>query len=55
MKAFMGEMERRQVKYRTKNAMQHKKEKGQVVGHVGYGYTRQGDTLVPVEEEQAVG
>src|SRR5271157_4340538 len=54
MKAFLGEMERRQVKYRTKKAMQHKKAHGQIVGSVPYGYERQGNDLVPVLSEQAV-
>lgn len=54
MKAFLGEMERRQVKYRTKSAMQHKKARGQVVGTVPYGFQRQGNALVPVLSEQAV-
>ena len=54
MKAFLGEMERRQVKYRTKRAMEHLKEKGQVVGQVPYGSKRDGDDLVEVPEEQVV-
>lgn len=54
MKAFLGEMERRQVKYRTKRAMQHKKEHGQVVGTVPYGYERQDKDLVPNPTEQIV-
>jgi DNA invertase Pin-like site-specific DNA recombinase len=32
MKAFLGEMERRQVKYRTKRAMEYKKSQGAIVG-----------------------
>ncbi|AFM24989.1 recombinase family protein [Desulfomonile tiedjei] len=39
MKSFLGEMERRQIKYRTKKAMQHKKQNGHVTGAVCYGYT----------------
>jgi site-specific DNA recombinase len=54
MRAFLGEMERRQVKYRTKRAMEHKKAAGQVVGSVPYGYRRDGDNLIEVPEEQAV-
>jgi site-specific DNA recombinase len=54
MKAFLGEMERRQVKYRTKKAMEHKKAQGRVVGAVPYGYQRQGDDLIPDLQEQAV-
>ena len=45
MRAFMGEMERRQVKHRTKKAMQYKKHQGQVVGSIPYGYRRAGDML----------
>jgi len=54
MRAFMGEMERRQVKHRTRRALQHKKRQGQVVGSIPFGYSRQGDQLVPVAREQAV-
>ena len=32
MKSFLGEMERRQVKYRTKKAMEYKKQQGSIVG-----------------------
>jgi len=54
MKAFLGEMERRQIKYRTKKAMEHKKAHGQVVGSVPYGYRREGDALIPDLAEQGV-
>ena len=54
MKAFMSEMERRQVKYRTKRAMEHLKNNGKVAGEIPYGYKRVNDELVRVEEEQAV-
>jgi len=54
MKAFLGEMERRQVKYRTRRAMQHKKQNGEVVGAVPYGWTRTGDALALDPDEQAV-
>jgi site-specific DNA recombinase len=47
MRAFMGEMERRQVKHRTRKAMQFKKSQGQVVGSIPYGYKRAGDRLEP--------
>lgn len=52
MKAFLGEMERRQVKYRTKKAMEFKKAQGSVVGSVPYGYRRLQDRLEPDEAEQ---
>jgi site-specific DNA recombinase len=41
MKAFLAEMERRQVKYRTRKAMAHKKSKGHVTGSICYGYIEQ--------------
>lgn len=53
MKAFLGEMERRQVKYRTKKAMEFKKALGVVVGSVPYGYRRAQDRLEPDEREQS--
>lgn len=52
MRAFLGEMERRQVKYRTKRAMEYKKRKGEVVGSIPYGFKRDGDSLIPNENEQ---
>lgn len=54
MRAFLGEMERRQVKYRTKKAMEYKKGKGEVVGQIPYGYRREGDKLISLEDEQQV-
>ncbi len=53
MRAFMGEMERRQVKHRTKKAMEFKKSNGQVVGSIPYGYRREGKDLMPDLNEQA--
>jgi len=54
MRAFMGEMERRQVKYRTRKALQFKRANGQVAGHTPYGYTRAGKDLIPDVGEQRV-
>lgn len=54
MKAFLGEMERRQVKYRTRKAMEHKKRNNEVVGAVPYGFQRHGKDLIPEMNEQAV-
>lgn len=54
MKAFLGEMERRTIKYRTRKALEHKKLNGQVTGQVPYGFARIGKDLVPIEEEQWV-
>jgi len=52
MRAFLGEMERRQVKYRTKKAMEYKKGKGEVVGQVPYGYKREENSLISDKKEQ---
>jgi len=54
MKAFLGEMERRQVKYRTKKVMEFKKAQGSIVGSVPYGYRRLQNQLEPEEGEQKV-
>lgn len=54
MRAFMGEMERRTVKHRTRRAMQHKKGNGEVVGSIPFGFIREGDSLIPVVHEQAI-
>ena len=54
MKAFLGEMERRQIKYRTKKALEYKKGNGEVVGAIPYGYSREGKDLVPDLNEQAI-
>lgn len=54
MKSFLGEMERRQIRYRTKRAMQHKKSQGAVVGAVPFGYRREGDALVIDAGEQVI-
>lgn len=52
MKAFLSEMERRQVSYRTKKTLEHKKNIGEVVGTVPYGYRKRGNKLLPVKKEQ---
>lgn len=54
MKSFLGEMERRQVKYRTRKAMQFKKSQGNVVGSIPFGYRRDDDMLVLNPEEQRI-
>ena len=54
MRAFLGEMERRQIKDRTEKAMQHKKQNGEVVGGIPYGWKREGDKLVEDPAEQKV-
>jgi site-specific DNA recombinase len=54
MKCLLAEHERRQVGYRTRKAMQHKKGNGKVFNHTPYGYQRQGETLIPDRNEQGV-
>ncbi len=54
MKAFLGEMERRQVKYRTKKALEYKKSQGYVTGKVPFGYSRKDKELVENPKEQEV-
>ncbi len=56
MKAVFGEFERRQVKDRTRKALQHKKSQGDVVGSIPYGYrrVRGSKKLVEKPEEQEV-
>lgn len=54
MKAFLGEMERRQVKYRTKKAMEFKKQQGAIIGPIPYGYKKNGTGLILNEEEQEI-
>ena len=54
IRSFSGEIERRQVKYRTKKALEYKKRRGEVVGSVPYGYRREGKALIPDLQEQAI-
>jgi site-specific DNA recombinase len=54
MKCLLGEHERRQIRYRTKRALEHKRGKGEVVGSIPYGYRREGDSLVREEDEQRI-
>jgi DNA invertase Pin-like site-specific DNA recombinase len=54
MKAFFGELERRQVQQRTRRAMAHKKAKGEVVGSVPYGFRREGPLLLKDDAEQHI-
>jgi DNA invertase Pin-like site-specific DNA recombinase len=54
MRAFMGEMERRQVKYRTKRAVEYKRRQGAVVGAIPYGFRRNGNGLEVDCGEQSV-
>jgi len=54
MRAFLGEMERRQVKYRTKKALDYKKSQGKVTGQVPYGWKREGNDLVENPQEMEI-
>lgn len=54
MKSFLGEMERRQVRHRTKKVMQHLKDQGKVVGTIPYGFKRKGNSLVEHPKEQEI-
>jgi site-specific DNA recombinase len=62
MKIFFGEIERRQVKHRTKNALRYKRENGFRTGGIPYGYrevvTQTADktvrTLIVEESEQNI-
>ena len=54
MKVLWSEVERRQVKFRTKKSMEYLKSQGQVVGTIPYGYMRVGDCLEEHPEEQEI-
>ena len=49
--AVLNEFERDQISERTSAALQHMKAKGLVYSPIPYGYMRDGDRLIPVEEE----
>ena len=51
---MLAQFEREIIAERTRSAMQHKRSTGQVYGHTPYGYSRDGNTLIPEPEEQAV-
>jgi DNA invertase Pin-like site-specific DNA recombinase len=50
----VSQWEREAIGERTQTALAHKKAHRRVYNHVPYGYTRDGDALVPLEGEQAV-
>ena len=54
MKCLLAEHERRQIRFRTKQALEHKRNTGKAFNHEPFGYRREGDTLVPVMSEQAL-
>jgi DNA invertase Pin-like site-specific DNA recombinase len=50
----VSQWEREAIGERTQTALLHKKAHRKVYNHVPYGFCREGDSLVPVAEEQAV-
>jgi site-specific DNA recombinase len=54
MLSVLNEFEREQLSERTRDAMQHMKRQGRVVGQVPHGFSRNGERLVPNEVEQRV-
>lgn len=50
--AALAEMERGIIGERTKTALAYKKSQGRVYGKVAYGFRREGDHLLPNDEEQ---
>lgn len=54
MADVFAQVERMQIKARTKAALASKKARGECVGTVPYGFRREGDVLVADETEQAV-
>lgn len=46
MRSAFAQLEKELTRERTRDALQHKRRKGQCVGQVPFGYTRQGDDLV---------
>lgn len=51
-RALWCEFERRQLRSRTRGALDYKRRRGEVVGAVPYGFRRRGRALVPVPSEQ---
>jgi site-specific DNA recombinase len=50
----VSQWEREAIGERTQTALRHKKAHRRVYNHVPYGFTRNGDALVPLQAEQAV-
>ena len=50
----VSQWEREAIGERTATALQHKRSHRQVFNHTPYGFTRDGDVLVPLPTEQAV-
>ncbi len=49
----VAQWERETVAERTRDALRHKRARGEVFNHVPLGYERQGKTLIAVADEQA--
>ena len=54
IKALFAEYEARQIRFRTRAALQHKKENGEAYGHAPYGWDVVDGRLEPNEDEQLV-
>ena len=52
--AAFAEFEREQLGERTRQAMQHLKAQGRVVGAIPHGYRRDGERIVQQEQEQRI-
>lgn len=52
--AALAEFERDQLAERTRQAMQHLRAQGRVVGSIPHGYQRDGERVVPQEQEQRI-
>jgi DNA invertase Pin-like site-specific DNA recombinase len=52
--AVLAEFERDQLIERTRSSIEHKKSRGEVVGTLPYGFTRDGKVLVPDVAESVV-
>jgi len=52
--AAFAEFEREQLGERTRQAMQHLRSQGRVVGAIPHGYQRDGERIVPQEQEQRI-
>lgn len=52
--AALAEFEREQLGERTRQAMQHMKAQGRVVGAIPHGYQRDGENIIPKETEQRI-
>jgi DNA invertase Pin-like site-specific DNA recombinase len=50
--AAVAEMERNLIAERIRNVLSWKRRNGKVFGHEPFGFSRDGDSLVPVEAEQ---